>query len=93
MSESESENHVGRLSSSARLCVSADPVGGQQDREVLGLKVTKRTRCTGVLGVRQSNARVAGKGKQAQAEAEAGGLKGHKERSHRVVLAAVRVND
>lgn len=35
MSESGIENHVGRLSPALRLCLSVDPFGGEQDREVL----------------------------------------------------------
>lgn len=88
-SESESENHVGRLSPPLRLCLSVDPLlGGGQDGGVLA------SDRAGLLyrygGGRAGYAREAGRGSK---RAEAGGLEGHKERSHRVVDPAVRVND
>lgn len=89
MSENESENHVGRLSPPLRLCLSVDPLlGGGRDGGVLA------SDGAGLLyrygGGRAGCAREAGRGSK---RAEAGGLEGHKERSHRVVDPAVRVND
>lgn len=69
-------------------CLSVDPLGGEQDRGVLASDQA------GLLysydGGRAGCAREAGRGSK---RAEAGGLGCHKERSHRVVVPAVRVND
>lgn len=94
MSESEGENHVGRLSPALRLFLSVDLFGSQQDR-VMCLQVTKLACCcTGMAGVRQNVCAGDREGQQeAEAESEGGGLEGDKERSHRVVDAAMRVND
>lgn len=48
--------------------------------------------CTGMAEVRQGVC-AGGREGQQEAEAEGGGLEGDKERSHRVVDAAMRVND
>lgn len=100
MSESESEKHVGRLSPPLCLCLSVDTFGGKEDR-VMCLQVTKPACCcccccccTGMIEVRQGMCAGGREGQQeAEAEAEGGGLEGVKERSHRVVDAAMRVND
>lgn len=83
MSESESENHVARLSLPLRLCLSVDRFGGEQDRVELGNDKT------GLL-YRYDRIQVicaGGREGRHEAEVEAGGLEVHKERSHRVVCS------